>query len=221
MTGGAPGEQLCWSEPWMRFSARTAGSSRDRTQKAPREATGQRDRLNRDPGDPAHQPALPATGPAPAGRQRRALPGPPPQRLPRRRRRVPGHHPTDDHPRARRNHHLYAQDHHRDAGPARPAPRRPRPRPAPRRDQHQPAHPARRRPTHHLSQPPTVTVIALSRPLTAGGLRLVSLSPSSRATSAIGRDVSTTILAASSRNSGVYVLIFTWHLIPSFPVMIL
>jgi hypothetical protein len=21
--GGAPGEQLCWSKPWMRFSART------------------------------------------------------------------------------------------------------------------------------------------------------------------------------------------------------
>src|SRR6266851_3938973 len=24
ITGGAPGGQLCWSEPWMRFSARTA-----------------------------------------------------------------------------------------------------------------------------------------------------------------------------------------------------
>ena len=23
ITGGTPGEQLCWSEPWMRFSART------------------------------------------------------------------------------------------------------------------------------------------------------------------------------------------------------
>jgi len=23
ITGRAPGEQLCWSEPWMRFSART------------------------------------------------------------------------------------------------------------------------------------------------------------------------------------------------------
>ena len=40
-----------------------------------------------------------------------------------RRRRVPGHHPGDDHPRARRNHHLRAQERHRDAGPARQAPR--------------------------------------------------------------------------------------------------
>ena len=116
-----------------------------------------------------NQQTLPATGPAAAGRQRRALPGPPPQRLPGRRRRVPGDNPRDDHPRTRRNHHLRAQEHHRDAGPARPAPRRPRPRPAPRRDQHQPAHPARRRPAHHL-RPPIVTVIALSRPLIAGGL---------------------------------------------------
>jgi hypothetical protein len=25
ITGRAPGEQLCWSEPWIRFSARTGG----------------------------------------------------------------------------------------------------------------------------------------------------------------------------------------------------
>ena len=65
------------------------------------------------------------------------------------------------------DHHLHAQKRHRDAGPARPAPHRPRPRPAPRRDQHPPAHPARRWPAYHLH---AITVIALSRPLTAGGL---------------------------------------------------
>jgi hypothetical protein len=30
MTGAARGEQLCWSEPWMRFSARTAARATDR-----------------------------------------------------------------------------------------------------------------------------------------------------------------------------------------------
>jgi hypothetical protein len=30
ITGKVPGEQLCWSEPWMRFSARTARSGRAR-----------------------------------------------------------------------------------------------------------------------------------------------------------------------------------------------
>jgi hypothetical protein len=89
--------------------------------------------------------------------------------LPPRRRRVPGHNPRDDHPRTRRNHHLRAQEHHRDTGPARPAPRLPRPRPAPRRDQHQPARPAGRRPAHHL-HPSAITMIALSRALIAGDL---------------------------------------------------
>jgi hypothetical protein len=28
MTGEVPGEQLCWSEPWMRFSARTGPGGR-------------------------------------------------------------------------------------------------------------------------------------------------------------------------------------------------
>jgi len=43
------------------------------------------------------------------------------------------------------------------------------PRPAPRRDQHPAAGAARRRAAHHL-HPPTITVIALSRQLIAGGL---------------------------------------------------
>src|SRR5208283_1741756 len=113
----------------------------------------------------------PATGPAPAGCQRRALPRAPPQRLPGRRRRVPGHHPRDDHPRPRRHHHLHTQEHRRHPGPARPGSRHTRPRPAPRRDQHPAASATRRRTAHHL-HPPTITVIALSRPLIAGDLGL-------------------------------------------------
>jgi hypothetical protein len=154
-----------------------ADASRGRAQEAPREAARQPDRPGRDPRDPAHQPALPATGPAPSGRQRRALPRPAPQRLPQRRRRVPGHHPGKHHPRPRRHHHLQAQEHHRNARPAQPGARHARPHPAHRRDQHPPAGATRRRPAHHL-HPPAVTVIALSRPPTAGGLCLRPAMPS-------------------------------------------
>jgi hypothetical protein len=36
MTGEVPGEQLCWSEPWMRFSARTPCTGRARRSRANR-----------------------------------------------------------------------------------------------------------------------------------------------------------------------------------------